>query len=170
MGRPTKGTRIKQRSNGFLYIVTEGNSKGRSTGERDRAAAEKALGRFLVEGAPLKADPEARLTVSAALDIYMEEHVEPRTKLAGRVVVGVVQAGVKADMLKAYFGDKAVADIMPDDIIHPTTCYIAARCAGRVQRTPGIPPKPCKPYSIRRDLGVLVSALKWCSTVKDRET
>jgi integrase len=168
MGRPTLGTRIKQRSNGFWYVVWPGDSKGRSTGTRDREIAEKALGRFILEDG-LIAGEEVRLTVSAALDIYMEEHVEPRTKLAGRIVQGVGTATSKADFLKAFFGDKAVADIMTDDITHPQTGYIAMRCAGKVQvidqrvRTN-------KPYSVRRDLGVLISAIKWCSIVKSSKT
>lgn len=169
MGRPTKGIRIKQRDNGFWYVVWPGNNKGESTGTRDRGEAEQVLAGYIVNQRHVGGRTD-RLTVADALDIYMAEHVEPRTKLAGRVVRSVRTAVFKADFLKAFFGDKAVADVMADDIAHPVTGYIALRCAGKVIRTEGALMKPCKPHTIRRDLGVLVSALKWCSNVKDPAT
>ncbi|MGZ6725290.1 MAG: tyrosine-type recombinase/integrase [Solirubrobacteraceae bacterium] len=169
MGRPTKGIRIKQRDNGFWYVVWPGNNKGESTGTRDRGEAEQTLAGYIINQRHVGARGE-RLTVADALDIYMAEHVEPRTKLAGRVVRDVRTAGIKSDFLKAFFGDKAVADLMPDDITHPQTGYIAMRCAGKVVRTAGAHMQPCEPHTIRRDLGVLVAAVKWCSTVKDAKT
>jgi integrase len=170
MGRPTLGIRLKQRDNGVWYILWPCNSKGTSTGTRDRAKAEQTFADYIIDQRHVAAGGKPiRLTVSAALDIYLKEHVNPRTKLAGRIVHGVGTATSKADFLRAFFGDKAVADIVTDDIAHPQTGYIAMRCAGKVQvidqrvRT-------CKPYSVRRDLGVLISAIKWCSTVKGPKT
>ncbi len=173
MGRPSKGIRLKQRSNGFYYIVWPGNHKGQSTGTRDGEVAHQALAAFIIERGKLDPDSgDVRLSVTDAVEIYMVEHIRPREKLAGRVVTdgGVETAEFKADFLKTFFVDKAVADIVPDDIIHPETGYIAMRCAGKVRRTHEAPVRTCQPYTIRRDLGLLISALKWCSTVKDAQT
>lgn len=171
MGRPSKGTYLKQRPNGFWYIVWPNNSRGQSTGTRDRSEAEQAFAAFIVARDEL--DPETgadRLTVSDALDIYIEEHVRPRKKLAGRIVQGDWQAIIKADFLRAHFGSKAIADLVDDDFINPETGYIAMRCAGKVVRTEGAPVRTCEPYSVRRDLGVLVSAIAWCAKIKDPKT
>jgi integrase len=170
MGRPTKGTRLKLRDNGYYYIVWPGNHKGESTGLRNRGEAEQALAAFITRQGHIDRAAGDRLTVSDALDIYLDEHVRPRTKMAGRIVRAVDTAEFKADFLKAFFGDKAVADIMVSDITHPEVGYIAMRVAGKIIRTDGAPPRICEPYTVRRDLGVLISAIKWCSTVKDEKT
>lgn len=167
-GRPTKGIRLRQHANGFFYIVWPGNNKGASTGSRDRGEAEQALGAFILRQGHVVTGH--RLTVSDALDIYMAEHVEPRTKMAGRIVRAVDTARFKCDFLKAHFGGMAVADMMPSDVTHPQTGYIARRTKGEVIRTHGAPTRQIEPYTVRRDLGVLVSAIKWCSTVKDERT
>jgi len=173
MGRPSKGTRLVQRSNGYWYVVTPGNSRGESTGTRSRQEAEHYLAVAIIEKS--HADPstgEIPLSVSDALDIYLEEHINPRKKMAGRVITdeGMEQAGIKADLLKAFFKDKAVRDIVTDDVAHKDTGYIAMRCAGKVRRTEGAPVRTCEPYTVRRDLGVLISAIEWCADVKDPRT
>jgi integrase len=151
-----KGTRLERRSNGIWYIVWTGNSRGRSTGTRDRNAAEQVLASFLTERGK-KRDEQGRLTVATALDYYLEEHVQAkRSDGTPRVVAAERLYDVRKDgtpigaipNLAAHFGDTAVSEIT-DDIV---TGYIRARVSGNIGR-------PSGDGTIRRELGCLIAAI-----------
>ncbi|OFX03265.1 MAG: hypothetical protein A3E78_12050 [Alphaproteobacteria bacterium RIFCSPHIGHO2_12_FULL_63_12] len=150
-----KGTRIERRHNGVFYIVWTGNTRGRSTGTRDRALAEAALAEFIVERG--HTDGVGGLTVAGALDYYRTEHVFA-TRPDGTFVVAsrdplyyVRKDGVPAGTiptLAAHFGTTLVRDVTDDQVAE----YVAQRTSGRLGRKVGA-------GTLRKELGCLIAAM-----------
>lgn len=71
-----KGTRIVRRGGGIWYIVWTGNSRGRSTGTRDRKEAERAMAAFIQE-VDRPGQIAGGYTVEQAIEDYLVEHIRP---------------------------------------------------------------------------------------------
>lgn len=151
-----KGTRLVRRAGGVWYIVWTGNSRGRSTGTRDRGVAEQVLAAFLTERGKER-DSAGRLTVAAALTYYLEEHVRARRSDGSPVVVDAARLyDTRKDgkptgaipNLAAHFGTTAVCDVN-DDLV---ALYVDRRRRGEIGR-------PSGDGTIRRELGCLVAAI-----------
>lgn len=147
-----KGTRLVRRSNnGLWYIVWTGNSRGRSTGTRDRAIAERALAAFIQEGGR-DAEVESGYTLAQAIDDYLVEHIRPNA--ASRDTPERC-----ADKLLAWFpAEKRVADMAETDVLG----YIAARREGKVV-VARQNPKPASDGSLRRELVFLSAACNYAA-------
>jgi integrase len=152
-----EGTRLVRRTNGVWYIVWTGNSRGRSTGERDRGLAEQVLAAFIVESGKAR-DERGKLTVAAALNYYLDEHVHARRSDGSpRVVASERLYDIrKTDgtphgiipNLAAHFGPFAVCDIT-DSLVSE---YVTKRLTGKIAQRAG-------DGTIRRELGCLIAAI-----------
>lgn len=170
MGRPSKGIRIEQRGGtGAYYILWPGNSRGTTTGTSNREQAEIALATFIIQRDQNDSIANNGLTVRMVLDIYLEEHVRPEKKVAGRVVKRKELAEFASDFLNAHFGDTLVADVVDDHIVGKDG-YILKRERGELRRTDDAPQRFAGGSTSRRELGVLIAACKHCATVKDPVT
>ena len=152
-----KGTRLKPRSNGIWYIVWTGNDRGRSTRTRDRGLAETALAAFIQKRGAPDGVAAGGLTVAAALDYYLHEHVlavrqDGTHKVAARDRLWYETKGGGAGgiipVLASHFGAMRVADIT-DDMID---LYVSRRHAGEIGQ-------PAGDGTIRRELGCLIAAI-----------
>lgn len=141
MPRPAKGARLylrKRKGRQPVYIIREAGRPDLSTGVSDIREAERALAAYIAdrETEHCEADPQA-LTIAAALALYGERHA-PGVAAPARI-------GYAIDALHGFFGDHTtLAEITPTKI----RAYIEAR--GRA------------PATVRRELGVLRSALNFC--------
>lgn len=140
-----KGTRLVRRKGGVWYIVWTGNSRGRSTGTRDRKVAERALAAFIQEGG--REVTATGYTLAQAIEHYMAEHIRPNT-------AATYTAEIMAAQALAWFPvDLAVADITEADVLG----YIAARRAGQVVLTKKNP-RPAADGTIIREMAFLTAA------------
>lgn len=151
-----KGTRLECRSNGIWYVVWTGNSRGRSTGTRNREYAEQVLASFIAERG-VERDEAGRLTVAAALDYYLAEHVDARRSDGTPMVVDSERLfSLRKDgtpygiipNLAVHFGPAAIGDIT-DELV---AAYVDRRMTGKIGR-------PSGDGTIRRELGTLVAAI-----------
>jgi len=155
-----KGNRLVRRDNGFWYIVCTGNSRGRSTGTRDRAAAEKAFAAFILEDDIIE-HVRTGLTVHQALEDYLAEHIRPHA--ANKEI-----AEIAAEYFMAHFSpDALVADVRDEDIDFPAdprkplsgNGYIQKRREGRIVLKKQ-DPVPAADGTLRREIGFLSSAFE----------
>lgn len=156
-----QGTRLKLRG-GIWYIISQGNTRGRSTRTGDRPTAERALATYIQERDRQDAVKNTGLTVGQALNDYLVEYARP-TKIAS-----LVQAELACQYLNLHFPtDKLVTDISGDDIDDPKP-----NGKGYVQKRRGCElvlkrkPKPAGNGTIRRELGTLVAAFGHAVTKK----
>lgn len=107
MARPKRTAPWLDWRNGTAYVFWYSPDKRQteklSLGTRDPAIAQIKFGEFLVKGLEKKA---AALTVSDALDAYLEEHVRPTC--VDSAITGI---GISIRHLKAYFGDLALRGV-----------------------------------------------------------
>jgi integrase len=147
-----KGTRLERRPNGIWYILWTGNSRGRSTGTRDRAFAERALAAFIANGGPDWAVDGNVITVADELNFYELEHVNQNVH--SRETFNYAK-----EYLTAHYGMVRVVDMTRGHTDDPIggKGYIQLRRAGKIwlKRQP----KPAGNGTIRRELGVLMAAL-----------
>ncbi len=147
-----KGTRLVRRSGGIWYIAWPGNSRGRSTGTRDRALAERALAAFIQEGG--REVVGVGYTLGAAIDDYMAEHILERAASVGT-------ARIMADQILTWWPhDISVRDVTEGEVLR----YIEARRAGRVVLKKK--PKPASDGTLRRELGFLAAACRHAARKK----
>lgn len=140
-----KGTRLKLRG-GIWYIVSQGNSRGRSTRTGDREAAERSLASYIQNRDRQDEVKGVGLPVSQMLDDYLKEHARPN-------IAAIEQAEIACDYFRAHFptGKLAIA-VTEDDI----GSYVTARRTGGIKRTRD--PRPAGDGTIRRELGTLAAA------------
>lgn len=141
-----KGTRLRLR-NGTWYIVSQGNTRGRSTRTGDRATAERALAAYIQDRDRIDAVKGVGLAVSKMLDDYMDEHARPKIK-------ATEQAEIACSYFKVHFPPEKLASSISEDDIE---AYVVARRAGKLKITRD--PKPAGNGTIRRELGTLTAAL-----------
>lgn len=92
------------------------------------------------------------ILVETALDLYYREHIE-------RKAVAKKAADIFMRYINAFMGKRAVADIRECDLEE----YMAARRAGKVVIHPKRPkPRPPSDSTLRREIGVLSAALRYC--------
>lgn len=141
-----KGTRLVRRKGGVWYIVWTGNSRGRSTGTRDRKAAERALAAFIQEGGR-DAEVTVGYTLAQAIEDYLVEHIRPNA--ASRDT----PERCAAKLIAWFPADLRIAEMTETDVLG----YIAARREGKVIVNKENP-KPASDGSLRRELVFLVAA------------
>jgi integrase len=140
-----KGTRLKLRG-GTWYIVSQGNTRGRSTRTGDRAAAERALGAFIQQRDRQDEVKGVGLLASTMLDDYLKEHARPN-------IAAIEQAEIACDYFRAYFpAGKLASAVTEEDIAG----YVTARRECAIKRARD--PRPAGNGTIRRELGTLVAA------------
>lgn len=164
-----KGTRLVRRENGVWYIVYTGNSRGRSTGTRDREVAEDALAAF-IQQRDEDDGVSSGLTVHQAIEDYLAEHVRPN-------LVDIERCEYAADYLLAHFPpDRRVADVRDEDIDCPKdprkassgNGYIQKRREGRIiLKKPN--PVPAGDGTLRREIGFLASAFEHAARKKGED-
>lgn len=147
-----KGTRLVRR-NGVFYIVWTGNTRGRSTGTRNRADAERALAAFIQEGSKVE-QVIGGYTVHQAIEDYLIEHI--RLNAESRETPEFI-----ADRLHAWFPvEMRIADFREEDGM----AYIEARRSCKVVLTRA--PKPASDGALRRELGFLSAAFNHAARKK----
>jgi len=152
-------------------IFSSANTRRKEARSGDREQLEEAIAIYVISRHRIETlTGNAPLSVTDALRFYLDEHVRPHKKLAGRVVKRKQIAEFAADFLNAHFGGRLVRDIVDDDFIHDQTGYILKRARGELARSEGAPIRKAVGSTARRELGVLIAALKHCATVKDPKT
>lgn len=133
MAKAAQGFYLKERG-GIWYIhwTEDGRGQRRSTGTRDRQAAQIALASFIQECSRSSVMSEM-LSVDIALADYYEEHVAVKCAAGDRAEYAIAH-------LQKFFGDLAVADI--------SRAEVEDYCRWR-----GV-----SNGTLRRELGVLVAA------------
>ena len=136
MPYPARGTRLYLRKSG-IWIIRDPERGDRSTGTRNRRAAEGALARYLAErdrpSGP--ATPDA-LTAAEALELYGTEHAP--------TVKDPVRIGHAIAALVPIVGSLPVAALTSE------VCRRYAKARGKA------------PGTIRKELGTLQAALNYC--------
>lgn len=138
MPQHAKGPRLYRRKDTGIYIIRDTGRGDQSTGVRDRQGAEAALGRYLAErDRPRGPATPDQMTVAEALVIYGRERA-PKVKDPQRIAYAI-------EALVPFWGE------LPVSAIRDTTVgrYTVAR-----DRAPG---------TIRKELGVLKAALRYCA-------
>lgn len=166
-----KGIRLRKRPNGSFYVVWTGNSNGVPTGTRERRAAEAFLAAFITSGGPeaVKDAPDALaqpagLTVMAAFDNYMREHIIAKN-LPSRGICELTQGYVAA-----HFGpNRLVTDLVTADFddIDGDDGYIQRRRASRLVIRK-LNPRPASDTTIHGELCRLQTALLHNATFTPR--
>lgn len=156
MPQRAKGPRLYQRKDTEIWIIRDTGRGDRSTGTRDRSEAEKQLAVYLAEkdrrpGGP--ASPE-EMTIAEALLTYATEHAPH--------VVDPARIGFAIDALTRWWGEKPVSAITRE------TCRAYGR--GRTKAAKRDPVtkeiiewEPCAIGTVRKELGVLAAAVKYCT-------
>ena len=136
MPRQAKGPRLFRRRNGVWYIRDD-NQVFQSTGTRDRQGADSALARYIVErDRPAGPTAPDRLTVAAALEVYMTE-----------------RAPMVRDPARIGHAVKALVPILGDLPVGSITGAICRRYGEARAKAPG---------TVRKELGVLQAAINHC--------
>lgn len=139
---------LDQRDNGVWYVFKYDPAKRRTFRESmettDREEAQLRFARLLVDGfRSTRLVGDAGLTVTQALDQYLEEHVKPKVVDKERQEAAIAH-------LKAFFKSEPFSRV---DIAR-SQAYVQARMAGAVRGR-----RACTSVStVRRELHVLVAA------------
>lgn len=151
MARPRKQrSELHKRNNGYWYITWYDERTTRthrvSTGTKDEREAQRIHAERILAG-KLVVRSDAGLTVTQALQLYVDRHVKPNVVDKERQYAAIAN-------LKAYFGTKLVADID----IAASKGYAAARKAGVIGGGNKHKPRAATDATIRRELVCLVAA------------
>lgn len=147
MPRPSKGARLYQRSDGTFSIL-DGKIE-RRTGTSSRAEAESQLAEYIRRrGSPSGPAEPDQISIGDVLTSYVEEHA-PHVADPLRIINAL-------DPLTAFWGELRVSAITKN------TCrrYAATRVTAR-GAAPG-KTRPIADATIRRELGILRAALRYC--------
>jgi len=145
MPRPSKGARLYRRKDGSWSIL-DGRIE-RRTGATSREEAEAALAEYIRQrGRPSGPSEPDRLQIGEVLIAYLEEHA-PHTADPARISYAV-------EALAKFWGD------LPVSAITKNTCRRYA--ATRVRHDRDGVEHPIGAGTIRRELGTLRAALKYC--------
>lgn len=137
MPQLAKGPRLYLRKDTGIWIIRDTGRGERSTGTRNRSEAETALGRYLAtRDSTGRHFAPSEMTVAEALVIYGEERA-PRVTDPERI-------GYAIQALVPFWGALLVSEVNDDTAAR----YIAFR-----NRAPG---------TVRKELGVLKTALAYC--------
>lgn len=145
-----KGIRLVKHDNGVFYIKGGSAGRGRTTGTRDGAEAERILAEFIQESARGAgvAHPLG-LTWGQAADDYRLEHVHE--------IAAQHQAELSIAIFLAWIGsDRLIADTKESDI---RAYQRARRDGGLPAPRGGFPLKPAGDGTVIRDMGVLSAVL-----------
>jgi integrase len=136
-----------------------GRSKRKSTGEADYRRAQRVYAEFIL--AVQGVSKAQRLTAGMVIDAYLADKTG---------VLAVDSQMVTFGHLRAFFGDKVVVEINKDDVAE----YLQARADGRVSFTDaqgklrgGV---VAGSGTVRRELGMLLSAVNHCIAEKKFKT
>lgn len=123
----------------------------------DRQEARRRFAAFLAESERIDQEAgRAALTVDAALDLYLQEHVYASRGDGSPLVVARERIEFCIANLRPHFGPMAVADIMPHHVragLGRGESYEHKRRSGEIGR-------PAGDGTIRRELGCLIAALR----------
>lgn len=121
MPRPNQGFQLSDAPNAFgVYEIRwseNGRTKRKSTGEKDRAAAQRVFAEFILAAADAK--PAGRVTVAEVIDAYLADKSDVSSPATQRNDFG---------HLKSYFGTMRGAEIEQAD----ARAYMGARAQGLV--------------------------------------
>lgn len=141
MPRPAKGARLylrKRKDRAAIWVIRDDGGAEASTGTSSRAEAEKILAKYIAEkyrpSGPAAAE---EMTISQALLIYAEDHA-PDLAAAERAAYAI-------DALEPFWG-------------HLPVSAIKGATARQYLDHRGV-----SPSTVRRELGVLQSALNYCA-------
>ncbi|MFD0981620.1 tyrosine-type recombinase/integrase [Tropicimonas aquimaris] len=138
MPQHAKGPRLYRRKDTGIYIIRDTGRGDQSTGTRDCREAETALARYLAErDRPRGPATPDQMTVSEVLVIYGTERA-PKVKDPQRIAYAI-------QALVPFWGELPVSAIRDATVGHYTTAR---------NRAPG---------TIRKELGVLKAALRYCA-------
>jgi len=121
----------------------------KSAGTADRAEAELALARFLLDRQ--RREPDTRVTVADCIDAYLRDYVAQRDGVSRSATV--LMRGPRL-----AFGTRDPMSINQDDIDR----YVTRRCRGEYG-PPDRPMSTVQPPTARREIVSLQAALNWAS-------
>jgi integrase len=114
----------------------------------DPEEAQNRFAEFLLNGRELRnTRPRGEITVTRALDDYLEEHVRPNCAAAKRQQEAITH-------LKAFFGDRPLSEVD----VPASRMYTLARTTGAIGGGRRRKDKTAAPATVRRELNVLVAA------------
>lgn len=157
MARPKRTTPWLGERNGiyyaFWYDERSRETKRLSLRTSSSDEAEARFAEFLLNGREIRQTRSNRLTVSQALDDYLEEHVDQHCAAGDR------QHDAAAH-LKEFFGDRALEAVD----VPLSQEYARARLSGQIGGGKRRTNKKAAPATVRRELNVLTAAAnhaKW---------